>query len=254
MNAPLTPSFRLDGKRALVTGAGRGIGRGLAVALAEAGASVTLCARTGSEIEAVAESIRATGARADAIVLDVVDVDQVRRVIGDLQAFDILVNNAGTNRPRLFVDVTTEDFDALVQLNVRAAYFTAQAVASRMIDAGVAGSIINMSSQAGHLAAAGRSVYTLTKFAMEGLTKAMAVELAPKGIRVNSVCPTFIETEMTRSSLDDPEFKASVLSRIKLGRVGRVEDLMGAAVFLASDASSLMTGASLLIDGGWTAG
>ena len=254
MNAPLTPSFRLDGKRALVTGAGRGIGRGLAVALAEAGASVTLCARTGSEIEAVAESIRATGARADAIVLDVVDVDQVRRVISGLQAFDILVNNAGTNRPRLFVDVTTEDFDALVQLNVRAAYFTAQAVASRMIDAGVAGSIIQMSSQAGHLAAAGGSVYTLNKFAMEGLTKAMAVELAPKGIRVNSVCPTFIETDMTRSSLDDPEFKASVLSRIKLGRVGRVEDLMGAAVFLASDASSLMTGASLLIDGGWTAG
>ena len=254
MSVPRTPSFRLDGKRALITGAGRGIGRGLAVALAQAGASVTLCARTGSEIETVAESIRATGARAEAVVLDVVDVDQVRRVIGGLQAFDILVNNAGTNRPRSFVDVTTEDFDALVQLNVRAAYFVAQAVALRMIEAGIPGSIINISSQAGHLAAAGRSVYTVTKFAIEGLTKAMAVELAHERIRVNSLCPTFIETDMTRPSLDDPEFKTSVLSRIKLGRVGTVEDLMGAAVFLASDASSLMTGSSLLIDGGWTAG
>ena len=254
MSVPRTPSFRLDGKRALVTGAGRGIGRGLAVALAQAGASVTLCARTGSEIEAVAESIRATSARAETVVLDVVDVDQVRSVIGGLQTFDILDNNAGTNRPRPCVDVTTEDFDALVQLNVRAAYFVAQAVALRMIDAGIAGSIINMSSQAGHLAAAGRSVYTLTKFAIEGLTKAMAVELAPKRIRVNSLCPTFIETDMTRPSLDDPDFKAAVLSRIKLGRVGTVEDLMGAAIFLASDASSLMTGTSLLIDGGWTAG
>ena len=254
MNLPKAPSFRLDGKRALITGAGRGIGRGLAVALAQAGASVTLCARTGSEIEAVAQSIRDTGARAEAVVLDVVDVDQVRSIVGSLQPFDILVNNAGTNRPRPFVDVTTEDFDTLVQLNVRAAYFVAQAVALRMIDAGIAGSIINMSSQAGHLAAAGRSVYTLTKFAVEGLTKAMAVELAPKRIRVNSLCPTFIETDMTRPSLDDPEFKAAVLSRIKLGRVGTVDDLMGAAVFLASDASSLMTGTSLLIDGGWTAG
>lgn len=254
MTLPCAPDFRLDGKRALVTGAGRGIGRGLAVALAQAGATVTLCARTSSEIEAVAASIRASGALADALVLDVADVDQVRRVISSLPAFDILVNNAGTNRPRPFVEVTTDDFDALMRLNVRAAYFTAQAVATRMLDAGIAGSIINISSQAGHLAAAGRSVYTVTKFAVEGLTKAMAVELAHGRIRVNSLCPTFIETDMTRASLDDPDFKASVLSRIKLGRVGKVEDLMGAAVFLASDASSLMTGASLLIDGGWTAG
>ncbi|MEO6269306.1 MAG: SDR family NAD(P)-dependent oxidoreductase, partial [Lautropia sp.] len=251
---PSTPSFRLDGKRALVTGAGRGIGLALAAALAEAGAAVTLCARTGSEVEAVAQEIRAGGGMAEAFALDVVNVDEVRRVIGGMPAFDVLVNNAGSNRPRPFVEATEEDFDALMRLNVRAAYFMAQTVALRMIDAGVAGSIINVSSQAGHVAAAGRSIYTLTKFALEGMTKAMAVELAPDRIRVNSLCPTFIETDMTRAALNDQNFRATVLARIKLGRVGTVEDLMGAAVFLASDASSLMTGSSLLIDGGWTAG
>lgn len=179
---PRTPSFRLDGKRALVTGAGRGIGLALAAALAEAGAQVTLCSRTAAEVEAGAAAIRARGDSGDALVLDVVDVAAVRRTIAGLPPFDILVNNAGGNRPAPFLEVTEDDFDALMRLNVRAAFFTAQAVAARM-------------------AAAGRSVYTTSKFAIEGLTKVMAVELAPKGIRVNSICPTFIETDMTRPSL-----------------------------------------------------
>jgi NAD(P)-dependent dehydrogenase (short-subunit alcohol dehydrogenase family) len=251
---PRTPSFRLDGKRALVTGAGRGIGLALAAALAEAGAQVTLCSRTAAEVEAGAAAIKARGGSSDALVLDVADVAAVRRAIAGLPPFDILVNNAGGNRPAPFLDVTEDDFDALMRLNVRAAFFTAQAVAARMAAAGTRGSIINISSQAGRVAAAGRSVYTTSKFAIEGLTKVMAVELAPKGIRVNSICPTFIETDMTRPSLDDPGFRNFVLSKIKLGRLGAVEDLMGAVVFLASDASSLMTGSSLVVDGGWTAG
>jgi NAD(P)-dependent dehydrogenase (short-subunit alcohol dehydrogenase family) len=251
---PRTPSFRLDGKRALVTGAGRGIGLALAAALAEAGAQVTLSSRTAAEVEAGAAAIRARGGSSDALVLDVIDIAAVRRTIAELPPFDILVNNAGGNRPAQFLEVTEDDFDALMRLNVRGAFFTAQAVAARMAAAGTTGSIINISSQAGRVAAAGRSVYTTSKFAIEGLTKVMAVELAPKGIRVNSICPTFIETDMTRPSLDDPTFRSFVLSKIKLGRLGAVEDLMGAAVFLASDASSLMTGSSLVVDGGWTAG
>jgi len=251
---PKTPSFRLDRKRALVTGAGRGIGLALAAALAEYGATVTLCSRTRDELEAGAAAIRASGGEAAALVLDVTDAARVRETISGLPPFDILVNCAGGNRPAPFLEVTEADYDALMALNVRSAFFTAQAVAARMAACGTRGSIVNISSQAGRVAAAGRSVYTLSKHAVEGMTKVMAVELAPKGIRVNSVCPTFIETDMTRPSLQDPAFREFVLSRIKLGRLGAVDDLMGAVVFLASDASSLMTGASLVIDGGWTAG
>ncbi len=254
MTLPTTPSFRLDGKRALVSGAGRGIGLALASALADAGAVVTLAARTAKEIEAAASEIRKRGGKADAVVLDVLDTGGMRKIIGNMPAFDIFVNNAGTNRPVGFLDVSEDDFDALADLNVRAAFFVGQAVARGMVAAGIKGSIINISSQAGKVAAAGRPVYTVTKFAVEGMTKAMAVELSPKGIRVNSICPTFIETDMTRPALADPAFKAFVTSKIKLGRLGAVEDLMGAAVFLASDASSLMTGTSLVVDGGWTAG
>ncbi len=236
-----------------MTGAGRGIGLALASALAQAGAHVTLCARTAGDIEAAAEAIRAQGGLGDALVLDVTDAGAVRRAVAALPPQDVLINNAGTNRPSPFLDVAEADFDYLMQLNVRAAFFTAQAVAARMVAGGVPGSIINLSSQAGHVAAAGRSVYTATKFAIEGITKAMAVELAPHRIRVNSLCPTFIETDMTRPALSDSAFRTAVLSRIRLGRFGTVEDLMGAALFLASDASALMTGSSLLIDGGWTA-
>jgi NAD(P)-dependent dehydrogenase (short-subunit alcohol dehydrogenase family) len=253
MTLPRTPSFRLDGRRALVTGAGRGIGLAAAAALAEAGAVVTLAARTLREIEAGAAAIRVDG-KAKALRLDLLDTEKTRQTIASLPAFDVVVNNAGTNRPSTSLEVSEEDFDAVLQLNVRAAFFAAQAVARQMVASGVKGSIINISSQAGHVAAAGRPAYTMSKFAVEGMTKALAVDLAPMGIRVNSICPTFIETDMTRPSLNDKAFSSFVRSKIKLGRLGVVEDLMGAIVFLASDASSLMTGSALLVDGGWTAG
>lgn len=250
---PATPSFRLEGRRALVTGAGRGIGRAAAVALADAGAHVTLCARTASEIEEVAATIRRRGLDADVLALDVTDVALFRKAIEAHGAYAIFVNNAGTNRPNPLLEVSIEDFDVVMNLNVRAAYFAAQSVARRMVEAGVPGSIINMSSQMGHVGGPNRTLYCASKWAMEGFSKAMALDLAPHGIRVNTLCPTFIETPMTRPFFENPAFKQSVLSKIKLGRLGTVEDLMGAIVFLASDASALMTGASLLMDGGWTA-
>lgn len=245
--------FRLDGKRALVTGAGRGIGLASSQALAAYGAHVTLISRSEAEVAEAAQSIRDAGGLAGHLALDVTDIAAVRDRIGQSEPFDILVNNAGTNRPGPFVDVSAEDFDAVSDLNVRASFFVAQAVARRLIEAGRPGSIINVSSQMGHVGAVNRTVYCTTKFAIEGMTKAMAVELAPHGIRVNSLCPTFIETPMTEPFFRDPDFRAKVLSKIKLGRLGKVEDLAGALILLASDASSLMTGASVLVDGGWVA-
>ena len=247
------PSFRLDGKRALVTGAGRGLGLAAAGALADSGAHVTLAARTASEIEAAAEQIRARGQQADTLVLDVTDLAATQAAVARAEPFHILINNAGTNRPKLLLDVTIEDFDAIMDLNVRAAYFVAQAVARRLLEAEQPGSIVNISSQMGHVGAARRTVYCASKHAMEGFTKAMAVELAPHNIRVNSVGPTFIETPLTRPFFDNPAFKAEVLSKIKLGRLGQLHEVTGAIVFLASDAASLVTGSALVVDGGWTA-
>lgn len=245
--------FRLDGKRALVTGAGRGIGASAAEVLAAFGAHVTLVSRSEAEVAEAAKAIREKGGRADHMALDVTDIDAVRAAVAATEPFDILVNNAGTNRPGPFVEATVEDFDAVAGLNIRAAFFVAQAVTRRLIEAGKPGSIIQVSSQMGHVGAVNRTIYCTTKFAIEGMTKAMAVELAPHGIRVNSLCPTFIETPMTEPFFRNPDFRASVLSKIKLGRLGSVEDLAGALILLASDASSLMTGASLIVDGGWTA-
>lgn len=255
MTSPLphTPSFRLDGKCALVTGAGRGIGLAAAAALAQAGAHVTLVARTKDEIEAAANEIKLSGGKASAAALDVTDIDAVRAFVSNAEPFDVLVNNAGSNRPAFMIDVTVEDFDAIFKLNVRSAFFVAQAVVKRLIETKRPGSIIHISSQMGHVGGPRRTVYCASKAAIEGLTKAMGVELGPHGIRVNALAPTFIETPMTRPFLQDENFKRSVLDKIKLGRLGQVEDLMGAIVFLASDASSLMTGASLIVDGGWTA-
>ena len=253
MDLPRTPSFRLDGRRALVTGAGRGIGLAAAAALADAGAAVTLVARSAGEIEAAAQAIREQGGAAEALVLDVGDVQAVRAALAQRPAFDILVNNAGTNRPKPFGEVSVEDYDAVLDLNLKAAFFVAQAVAGRMVEAGSKGSIIHMTSQMGHVGGPNRTLYCASKWALEGLSKAMALDLAPHGIRVNTIAPTFIETPLTRPFFEDQAFLASVLAKIKLGRLGQVEDLMGAVVFLASDASALMTGSSLVVDGGWTA-
>jgi NAD(P)-dependent dehydrogenase (short-subunit alcohol dehydrogenase family) len=244
------PSFRLDGKRALITGAGRGIGLEAAGALADAGAHVTLAARTAGEIEAAAAGIRARG---HALVLDVTDLAAVEAAIAAAEPFNILVNNAGTNRPKPLLEVTAEDFDTIMGLNVRAAYFVAQAVARRLLAAKQPGSIVNISSQMGHVGAARRTVYCASKHAMEGFTKAMAIELAPHNIRVNSVGPTFIETPLTRPFFENAAFKSEVLSKIKLGRLGQLGEVTGAILFLASDAASLITGSALVVDGGWTA-
>jgi len=247
------PSFRLDGKRALVTGGGRGIGLTAASALAAAGAHVTVAARTHADVEQAAEAICARGDKADALVLDVTDIGATRAAIDNAAPFHILVNNAGTNRPKMLPDVTVDDYDAIMGLNVRAAFFMAQAVALRLMAAKQPGSIINISSQMGHVGAARRTVYCASKHAMEGFTKAMAIELAPHNIRVNSLGPTFLETPMTKPFFENKAFRDEVLGKIKLGRLGQLDELTGAIVFLASDASSLMTGSALVLDGGWTA-
>jgi NAD(P)-dependent dehydrogenase (short-subunit alcohol dehydrogenase family) len=236
-----------------VTGGGRGIGLAAASALAGAGAAVTLAARTKSEIEEAAAAIRARGDKVQPLVLDVTDLAAVQAAIAAAEPFDVLVNNAGTNRPAPFVEVKPEDFDAVFALNVRAAFFVAQAVARRLLAAKRPGSIINISSQMGHVGAARRTVYCASKHAMEGFTKAMAVELAPHNIRVNSLGPTFLETPMTRPFFENKAFRDEVLGKIKLGRLGQLSEITGAILFLASDASSLMTGAAMILDGGWTA-
>ena len=253
MSLPRTPSFRLDGRRAVVTGAGRGIGLALAAALAEAGAAVTLVARTSAEVEAGAAAICDAGGVAEAAVLDVADLDAVAAFFSGRPAFAVLINNAGTNRPKPMQEVSADDYDAVLDLNVKSAFFVAQACVRRMLAAGSGGSLIHVGSQMGHVGGPNRSLYCASKWALEGMSKAFALDLAAHGIRSNTIAPTFIETPLTRPFFEDAAFKASVLAKIKLGRIGRVEDLMGAAVYLASDASALVTGTSLVVDGGWTA-
>jgi NAD(P)-dependent dehydrogenase (short-subunit alcohol dehydrogenase family) len=252
MDLPRTPSFRLDGRRGCVTGAGRGIGFALAAALAEAGAAVTLIARTVGEIEACAAAIGEAGGEANAAMLDVSDIRAVGAFFSDRPAFDILINNAGTNRPMPMQAVSEADYDTVLDLNVKSAFFVAQAAVRRMLDEGVRGTLIHVGSQMGHVGGLNRSLYCASKWALEGMSKAFALDLASHGIRSNTIAPTFIETPMTRPFFEDQGFKESVLAKIKLGRLGRVEDLMGAALFLASDASQLITGTSLIVDGGWT--
>ncbi len=253
LTLPSSPSFRLDHRRALVTGAGTGIGLAAAVALADAGAEVTLCGRRLAPLAELAAAIVARGGRADAVMLDVTDTAGVERLIAERPPFQVLVNNAGTNRAASAIDTSEEDYDAVMAVNARAAFFLSRAVARSLRAVGSPGSIITISSQLGQVGVQQRSVYCASKHAVEGWTKAMAWEFGADNIRVNTVAPTFIATPMTQTQLDDPSTRASILARIALHRVGTPDDLMGAVVFLASDASSLVTGSALLVDGGWTA-
>lgn len=252
MPLPRTPSFRLDGKRALVAGGSRGIGLGCAVALAEAGAQVVIVARGQATLDTAVSDMQAEGLNAEGIIRDVTDVDAVRAFFDAQAPFDVLVNSAGLARHATTLDVTPEDYDAVMDVNVRAAFFLAQMAAKGMTDGG--GSIIQISSQMGHVGGIERSVYAGTKHAIEGINKSMAIDLGPYNIRVNSICPTFIRTPLTVQTFSNPERVAWIKSKIKLDRIGNVEDIMGAVLFLASDASALVTGTSILVDGGWTAG
>ena len=248
---PRMPSFRLEGRRAVVTGAGRGLARACAHALAEAGAHVIAVARSADELAALVAEITAAGGSAEASPCDVMDMAALAALFDDRPAAHGGVNNAGTNKPAF--DVTVDDFDLIMDLNVRAAFFVAQAAARAMVRDGTGGSIINMSSQMAHVGGPRRAVYCASKHAVEGFTKVMAAEWAEHGVRVNTICPTFVETPMTKPFLSEPGFKETVEQAILLGRVGQVEDVMGAVVYLASDASALVTGAPLMLDGGWTA-
>jgi NAD(P)-dependent dehydrogenase (short-subunit alcohol dehydrogenase family) len=250
---PVPTATPLDGMAVLVTGAGRGLGRGIAQAMAAAGAAVTLVSRSAGELERAAAEISAAGGSASTAVCDVTDGTAFGLLVERLDALDVLVNNAGINVPQPFVDVEAETLDRILSVNVRATFLAAQAAARRMIARGGGGAIVNVTSQMGHVGAANRSAYCTSKHAVEGLTKALAVELAPHAIRVNAIAPTYVETPLTAPFLADAAFREDVIARIPLGRVGAVAEVAAGVVFLASPAASLITGASLVIDGGYTA-
>ncbi|WP_026352254.1 SDR family NAD(P)-dependent oxidoreductase [Yoonia vestfoldensis] len=250
---PRTPSFRLDGKVALVTGASSGIGFGAAVALAQAGAEVVMIARSADRLTATCADIVKADGKARAIAHDITDISGLQAMIAQEGPFDVLVNAAGMARHTPALDTTEDDFDAVATVNIKAAYFAAQSVARGLVQAGKTGSIIQISSQMGHVGGPDRAVYAATKHALEGMTKSMAIEWGAAGIRVNTICPTFILTPLTQATFADPVRRAWITDKIKLGRPGEVEDIMGAVVYLASEASALVTGTALRIDGGWTA-
>ena len=244
--------INLKNKVALVTGAGKGIGRACSIALAEAGATIIGVSRTGSDLDKLQKDIKKVKGKLTKITCDIMDYEDLSSKLKKIKKIDILVNNAGTNIPSSLVETKIEDFDYVMSLNVKSVINLTKNVVTKMLENNILGSIINVSSQMGHVGGPNRTTYCSTKFALEGFTKSLAIELAPNGIRVNSICPTFIKTPMTEPFLKDKDFKNQVISMIPLGRLGEVEDLMGPFVFLASDASSMMTGSSVLVDGGWT--
>lgn len=252
IDLPEPPSFRLDGQTALVTGASSGIGQGAAVVLADAGAHVICLARRRGPLGETVAALGARGGSAEALVGDVAEVEDMAALLED-RVIDVVVNAAGTARNAPALQTRVEDFDAVMNLNLRGAYFLSAAVARGLIRAGRPGSIIHLSSQMGHVGGPERSVYCASKWGLEGMVRAMAVDWASHGIRVNTVAPTFVRTPLTEPTFSDPERLAWVESKIKLGRVGEVRDLMGAILYLATDASAMVTGTSLLVDGGWTA-
>lgn len=254
MALPSTPSFRLEGKTALVAGASSGIGRASAVALAEAGAHVILSARRDEKLQETVAEITAMGWSAKAMALDLTDIDTTAKSISQLERLDVFVNSVGGAKHGPALDTRERDFDLVADLNWKAAHFSAREAARKMIAGKAGGSIITISSQMGHVGGVDRSVYAASKHAIEGMTKSMAIEWGSFGVRVNSICPTFIRTALTAETFANSERRAWIESKIKLGRVGEVEDIMGATVFLASEASALITGTSIVVDGGWTAG
>jgi 2-deoxy-D-gluconate 3-dehydrogenase len=250
---PVAPSFRLDGRRALVAGASSGIGLAAAVALAGQGAHVVCAARDAGRLGAAVDEMRSAGHSVEALVLDIADPGATGETLAALPAFDVVVNSAGIARHSPALETRVEDFDAAMAVNLRGAYFLAVSAARGMIVAGKPGSIIQISSQMGHVGGQDRAVYCAGKHGLEGMTKAMAIEWGPKRIRVNTLCPTFIRTPLGEQTLAIPERRAWIEGKIKLGRVGELSDIMGAVVYLASDASALVTGTALMVDGGWTA-
>ena len=252
MSDSFLPSMRVDGQVALITGAGRGIGKGCALALAEAGADVILMSRTESELDVVATQVEKLGQSAQKIVCDVSDGAAIRNHMGTIGHLDILVNNAGILRPSSLLDLSEDDLDTMLQVNCRGAVLVAQAAAEIMTRQG-SGVIVNMSSTFGVNGRANNSVYSATKHFIEGFTKSTAIELAPFGIRVAAVGPTAIDTPLTHDRLNDPAIGGDLLSRIPMGRFGQISDVVGAVVFLASPAAALVSGTPLMVDGGWTA-
>ena len=250
---PKTPSFNLTGKRALVTGASSGIGLGCAIAFAEKGAEVTLASRNTSALSELDNYIKSQGWYSKILPLDITNVEETSTKILKTDPFDILLNSAGQARHSPALETTPSDFDAVMNINLRGAYFLTQAIAKNLVKNDKKGSLINISSQMAYVGGIDRAAYCASKSAVEGFTKAMAIELGKHKIRVNTICPTFILTPLTKASFDDPVKKKWILEKIKLGRAGEVEDVMGAAIYLASDASNLVTGTSIMVDGGWTA-
>ncbi len=254
MKLPTTPSLRLDNKRALVTGASSGIGFGCAAALAEAGAHVVMAARTRKTLDEAVAAVSDAGYSAEALIMDIGDTEGMTEAFKAQSAFDVLVNSAGTAAHAPALETSVADYELVMDTNVKGAYFASVGAAHGMVAQGRGGSIIHISSQMGHVGGIDRTVYCASKHALEGMIKSMAIEWGPHNIRVNSICPTFIKTPLTEVTFSNPQRLEWIKSKIKLDRIGEVEDIMGAVLYLACDVSALVTGTSLKIDGGWTAG